>query len=240
MIRAVCIFGFLSVVLAGPLCADTIFQGGNLNQAGSWNNGLPSSSNPGTIAVDGTNGSTVFGFGGGAVVDQTAGTITSGDGFNYNQGDTWNMSGGTIITRYFLSNGGSTVFNLSGGTIELADVTGTQHMGVANGGTFNVSGSVVLDGTQATVNVQTGGTIDIASTWTGSWTWGIYSGDDWKNLFTGNLIEVDGANIDGATFDTMFAVTDGGQTLSMIPEPSTLILTFMGISGLCRRRRRRG
>jgi len=232
----------LSVAFVGIADAATVFQGGNLNVAGSWDNGLPSSSNPGTIAVDGSNGTTVFNFGSGSVVDMTAGTITSTgtNGFNITNG-TWNFSGGKIVTRYFLSNGSSTVFNLSGGTIELSNVSGTQHMGAANNGTFNVSGSVVLDGTQATTVVQTGGTVDIASSWTGSWTWAPYSGNSWRNLFTGNLIELDGANIDGATFDATFLVTDGGQTLSIIPEPSTFALTVLGLLGLlaCGRRRRR-
>jgi len=210
---------------AGAARAATTFLGGNLNSGGNWSSGLPSSGNPGTIAVDGSNNSTVFNFGSGSVVDMTAGTITSSDGFNVTNG-TWNISGGRIITRYFLSNGGSTTFNVSGGTVELSNVSGTQHMGVANNGTLNVSGSIVLDGTQATTGVQTGGTVDIASGWTGSWTMAPYSGDDWKNLFTGNLIEVDGSNIDAATFDSVFAVTDGGKTLSMTgasppPPPPT-------------------
>ena len=45
--------------------------------------------------------------------------------------------------------------------VELADVDGTQHLGVANGGTLNISGSVVIDGTQATTDVQTGGFGDL-------------------------------------------------------------------------------
>ena len=208
---------FLS--LGGAARAATVFLGGNLNSAGSWDNGLPSSSNPGTIAVDGSNGTTVFNFGSGSVVDQTAGTITSSDGFNLTNG-TWNLSGGGIKPRYFLSNGGSTVINVSGGLVELKNVSGTQHMGVANGGRLNVSGSAVLDGTQATVAVQTGGTIDFASGWTGSWTWGTYSGTNWRDLLTTNsAMKLDGASIDGPTFDSTFVVTDGGQTLSMPGGP---------------------
>ena len=201
---------------AGVAHAATVLNpGGDVSNAGGWDNGKPSSSNPGTIAVDGINTDTTFGYGAGAVITHTAGSIVANDGFNMVNSGTWNMSGGKIAARYILSNGSNTFFNFSGGVAELADRSGTQHMGVANNGTLNISGSAVLDGTHATVGVQTGGSVDIASGWTGSWTWGTYSGNDWKNLFTGNLIEVDGSNIDGATFDSTFVVTDGGQTLSM-------------------------
>lgn len=209
------------VLLAGSAGAVTILSdGGNLNAAGSWDNGLPGAGNDGLISVDGTNANTVFGFGGGAVITHSAGTITSGTltndgGFNFNQGDTWNMTGGEVITRYFLAN--NSTFNLSGGVVTLKDVAATRHMGAANGGFFNVSGSVVLDGSNASTVVQTGGTIDIAAGWTGSWTWGLHTGDDWKNLFTSRLITYDGAVIDAATFDSTFTVSDGGQTLSIIP-----------------------
>lgn len=205
-------------VLVGVAHADTNFLGGNLNSSGSWDNGLPASGNPGTIAVDGNNGSTVFNFGGGSVVHQTAGTITSGDGFNLT-GGTWNMSGGTLSTRYFLSNGGSTVINLSGGLVELADRPNTQHMGVANGGTLIVSGATTLDGTEATTNVQTGGTVNFSSDWTGSWTWRPHSGTDWRDLLTTSpAMRFHGTPIRGETFDAFFVVSNAGKTLGMIPE----------------------
>ena len=120
-------------ICAGECRAATAFLGGDLNLAGGWSNGLPGTGNPGTIGVDGTNGSTVFNFGNGSVVDQSAGTITSTDGFNLT-GGTWNMGGGRIRCRYFLSNGAGTVINLSGGRVELKDAAGTQYVGVANGG----------------------------------------------------------------------------------------------------------
>ncbi|NQT41149.1 MAG: PEP-CTERM sorting domain-containing protein [Planctomycetes bacterium] len=217
--------------LAVSARAATIFQGGNLNVAASWDNGVPSSSNPGTIAVDGSNGSTVFNFGSGSVVDQTGGIITSGDGFNMTNG-TWNLSGGAVLPRYFLSNGGSTLINVNGGLVELKDVGGTQHMGVANGGTMNISGTAVLDGTQATTVVQTGGSIDFKPDWTGSWTYGTHSGTDWKDLLTTNsAMKLDGASIDGATFDSTFSVTPDGMTLSMPggstpPPPASAIAQF--------------
>lgn len=210
--------------------ADTKFGGGDLNQAVNWSNGLPAAGNVGAIAVDGWNGTTVFGFGGGAIVNHTRGTITSSDGFNFIRGDTWYMSGGKLFTRYFLSNGqyGNTVINVSGGLVELTDVAGNQHMGVANGGTLNISGSAVLDGTQATLPVQTGGTLDIASDWTGTWTWGIYSGNEWETHFTSGQITLGGDTLDAAAFAEKFDVLDSGRTLELkhsVPTaPGTVLL----------------
>ncbi len=101
-------------LLVGTAGAATTFLGGNLDSAASWDNGLPGAGNVGTISVDGSNGTTVFNFGGGSIVNQTAGTITSSDGFNLTNG-TWNLSGGAVLPRYFLSNGSGTVINVSGG-----------------------------------------------------------------------------------------------------------------------------
>jgi hypothetical protein len=206
-----------SLALAG---AATTFNGGNLNQAASWSNGLPAPGNDGTIAVSGSNGTTVFNFGSGSVVHQNAGTITSADGFNLT-GGTWNLSGGRTVTRYFISNGSGTVINLSGGTVELSDVSGTQYIGVVNNGTMNISGSAVLDGTQASAAVQTTGTLNFASDWIGSWTWGPYAGSAWRDLLTGSSgVRLDGAGITGAVFDASFVVTNGGKTLALNVDPT--------------------
>ncbi|YCM42033.1 hypothetical protein V2O64_12045 [Verrucomicrobiaceae bacterium 227] len=203
---------------------------GDIAIAASWNNGLPSATTPGAIAVDGILGTTVFGFGGGATIDQTAGTLISNDGFNFIRGDTWNMSGGKIVARYILSNGQAgvdTVMNISGGILELSDVEGNQHMGVGNGGVMRISGSAVLDGTHATLEVQTGGTLDIASDWTGSWTWGFYTGNEWQDHFVAGNITYDGAILDEAGFLANFSVSEDGMTLSPTgksPEISEIVL----------------
>lgn len=206
--------------------------GGDILSFDSWTNGLPNADSPGTIAVDGSNGSTLLGFGAGSVIDMIDGTITSDDGFNMNGGGTWNISGGKLFSRYILANGVNSIFNLSGGLLELADVDGAQHMGAANGGGFNVSGTVVLDGSQATTNVQTGGTVDIDSNWTGTWTWGIHSGYDWENLFLAGSITLDEAPLDAEGFAANFAVTNGGQTLAIgsggTPDQGAPILSITG------------
>jgi hypothetical protein len=231
-----------AVVFTGAAGAATSFLGGDFENGANWDNGLPAAGNEGTIAVDGTWGGSTTGFGNGSVVNVTAGTLTAAgsEGFNVFAGGTWNMSGGTIIARYFLSNSdlGTVEFNLSGGSWEMSDQPGTQHMGVANGGILNISGSGTLDGSFATAVVQTAGVIDIAADWTGSWTWGFYSGSEWRDHFVAGEILYGGAAIDGATFDSSFLVTDGGQTLALVPEASAVLLASLGMLGLGLRRRR--
>lgn len=206
-----------AVVLSGTVMAATQLVSGSINTAGSWSAGLPSNSNVGTITVDGSHTVSVFGFGGSSIVNHGAGVVTSTgtNGFNMGSG-TWNMSGGKIISRYVVANGGTAVFNHSGGILELADVAGNQDIGVTNGGTMNISGTAVLDGTHASKALATSGTINFNTNWTGSWKWSFHTGNDWRNLFATNAgMRVNGASITEEVFDATFTVTDGGQTLSL-------------------------
>ena len=180
--------------------------------ARNWSNGLPLNPPVGTVATDGSFDD------GNAVADWlfslTAGTITAADGFNLNRGGTWNLSGGSIIARYVLANEAGTAINISGGTVALADVEGAQHMGAANGGIWNVSGSSELDGTHATLEVRTGGPLNIASDWSGSWIRGIYSGPEWQDLFLAGLITYDNTILDLDGFKANFTVSEDGTTLT--------------------------
>ena len=54
----------LAVAYVGFAVAASILNvGGDISAAGGWNNGKPSSTNPGTITVDGINTDTTFGYG---------------------------------------------------------------------------------------------------------------------------------------------------------------------------------
>ncbi len=201
-------------------------SGGDVSLAGGWDNGLPTASVPGTINTNGVlSGTGVFGYGGGAVITHTAGTITVNDGFNFNQNDTWNMSGGKIDQfRYFGPNGASSVFNLSGGSLEMRSATPKLGVQAVNGATLNVSGSgtIIAHFHQFTA----GGTMNFASDWTGSWTSDEYSGTDFRTLLTGTSgFEYDGSAITTTIFDNNFETVSGGQTLLLIePEAGTLFI----------------
>lgn len=202
---------------SGWISAQTsLKEKGDLLVAGDWSDGLPGPGLEGRVATDGFNSQTVFGFNG-TTINHTEGTITSTDGFNFIRGDTWNMTGGRIVARYVLSNGqfsDETTINISGGRVELSDVAGNQLMGAANGGTWNVSGSAILDGTHATVEVQTDGKVNIAADWTGEWIYGIHTGNEWRDLFLAGLITFDGRIIDLGEFEATFSVSPDGTTLS--------------------------
>lgn len=240
-------FALAGALLTFQASAVTLLSDGtNLNDGASWSNGLPAAGNEGTIdVVTGFNSQTVFGFGADSVTNLVGGTITANDGFNLLGAGTWNISGGKIITRYFLANGqsGPTIVNMTGGEIELKSGS-SNFISTANGGVFNVSGSALLNAaTGAAQNMSDpNGDINFGPDWTGQWSVGSFTADSWRDLFaTDPSMKFDGANIDGPTFDSLFTVSNGGQTLSLtnpVPEPSSLSLAGLVLVGWTIRRKR--
>jgi len=93
--------------LAAGIFADTSMKAssGELHREKSWDNGLPSASNPGTIDIKGSwavNGATVFAD---WVVTQKEGTISrSVTSITLNKGAKWRLEGGKIVCTDASSN----------------------------------------------------------------------------------------------------------------------------------------
>lgn len=208
------------------IAATSLNPAGNIRVDAGWSNNKPSANNEGTVAVDGvSSNSDLIGYGTGAIVNHTAGDIvaqvvgTKRRGFNLNGGGTWVMTNGSITARYFNANGSNAVFDLSGGSfiLDTADTSITQFQ-MNNGGLYKISGSVILDGSDATASplVGSGAGYDISSSWTGSWIQGNHSGTDWKTVFTGNAgYMLDGVSISNQVFDDNFLISSDGKTLTL-------------------------
>lgn len=265
LIQTIAALGALA--LAGPASAATTFLAtidNNLRTAGNWSNGIPAVGNDGTIAIDGTTAGSGFADWGGATVIQTAGTWTCTTDFGP-RAVSYTMNGGTITavddvfahTGTFTFNAGSTVIandlfwanasgtliinggthtakrfgsdasafaNVLGGTIT-AGTNGIVLSGVAN----TIGGSAVI----STTGNMSGANVDVLSGWTGSLTVGGMT--DWKAYVTSGWT-LDNVAIDSTSFDNNFSVT--GNTLTVIPEPSSLALLGLGGLALLRRRRK--
>lgn len=224
----------LSLVGVAPSATATtsLLSAGNIREDSGWNNNKPSISNEGTVAVDGVSAnSDVFGYGAGAIINHTSGNIVAQvvgskrRGFNMNGGGTWVMTGGSITARYFNANGSSTIFDLSGGTliIDTAD-SSTAQFQMNQGGLYKISGSVILDGSDASASplVGSGAGYEISSNWAGSWIQGNHSGTDWKTILTGNAgYRLDGASITNQIFDASFLISANGTTLTLAVSSDT-------------------
>lgn len=240
--------------------------GGSIQTASNWQNTvdlstgiLPGANDTATIGVDGIMSGQFNGDLSGATITQNAGVITA-SGFNWNNSlasSNYTLAGGSIgATGNF--NIQNTTFNFSGGLFSFDN----QLLTNSATGTYNISGDAVLNAVNdfdLRLNVD-GGTFDIASDWTGSFT----SGDDateadWisqlvygagianagsaGNVNAARLISVGGTDITDANFADFFVVTANGSGSSLaliaaVPEPSSTALLGLGGLGLLLRRRK--
>ena len=167
----------------------------------------------------------------------------SDDIFANNSAMIFNAGSVTNVTDDFEANGGAAAassITINGGTHTVGDSFGLQGAntltmtgGIVTAGRFRVdaAGSLSLDGAATLIGTDgsTSGTddlsrilgsIDIASTWTGSWTISTLTGTDWETEVTGGDWTLDGALIDATVFTDNFEVSNGGTALSLISESS--------------------
>jgi len=215
------------------------------NQTNDWLNG-------GSVTI---NGGAVITAANGGFGDFTAvgGTVTVGNATINADDDVFTGDAGTLIfnagssanaTDDFLAQGfsGGSI-TITGGTHTAGDrfgvtdsnansvsFTGGQMTAasyVFSAGSATVGGGATLLGGSGGLTVSRPMTIN--TDWTGSWTVGSFSGTDWRTELIGGNWTYDGSVIDGTSFDTNFVIT-GGDTLAVIPEPSSLAL--IGIAAL--------
>ena len=259
-------FALCSLGLSASSFAATSLVSGEIRQAGSWDNGLPTATNDGTISVDGT---VTANFNTGAVrfvdttITQTAGTITGIFNTAGAEGLMWNLTGGTINSTgnaagtggaNFNANGGA-IFNLTGGEL----IFGSDLIVNNIAGGINVGGTAIVS-TPSQFDLrlnQDNAFLSIASDWTGSFVSGADATEaDWiaELVFgagpagsAGNAvnplrqIDVAGTPIDDTNFSDFFLVTpdgDGGSSLTLVPEPSSGLLLGLGGLALILRRRK--
>lgn len=161
----------------------------------------------------------------------------AGDDFEANGLSTININGGTHTAGdFFGAQGNNTTsfgtLNLTGGMITAGQFR------VADFGVWNLGGSTILTGGGTVDNLT--GAVNISNAWTGSWTISTLAGTDWETEVTGGDYTLNGVTVDAALFASDFLVSPDGTTLSLntIPEPSSALLSVLGLLGLLRRSRR--
>ncbi len=191
----------------------------------------------GTVTVDnatinadddvftGTNGSLIF---------NTGSSVNATDDFaaqGFGTGASITITGGThsAVDRFGIFDDNDNTISFTGGQM-------TAGSYAISTGTATIGGGATLLGGSGGLSF-TGGSIVINNGWTGSWTVGSFSGTDWRDELIGGGWTYDGSLVDGAVFDANFQIT-GGDTLTVIPEPSTIALVFISIGALLVVRRR--
>jgi hypothetical protein len=158
--------------LAGNVMAQTTWTGNvnaNVNNAGNWDNGLPTSvGNPGTIGSGAGALAAAFNYIG-YYVTQNGGSI-AGNSWSLTNGQ-WTLNAGGEITGGVNVQGntdGSQLLTVNGGTINATTLTVVQTAGAARSATldmlagdFDLSGQLAMN-SGSTVNIS-GGTVDIGT-----------------------------------------------------------------------------
>lgn len=258
--RATCVLLSLicSLVFSAVSSAavTTTYTGGDMDDTLNWDNGLPDgAADIGGISINQVLPDAAVWDLNSATIEHTAGNINYG-GFNSNISDgTYNLSGGSL-TNMGIVNVNNTDWNISGGSIT---APAGKDIVVSNGASFNLlAGNGTINvGDQFRAGGGSGGTMNVQTGWTGSFTANNFSATDWEALFSvAGFTEpgfqtifgtLDGSTLDSAEFNAAFTVSVNGQTLTplslppttSVPEPITLVLAAFGLLSLCMTRRRR-
>lgn len=215
MPRLVLSFLLLTVVSGSILSAQTSFTAASnaqVNNVGNWDNGLPSLSNPGTIAIDGVINSGLSDW----IIHQTGGAVTSS--FNRSFANvTWNLHGGSIAftgANWLAGTGGHTL-NIYGGSF------GAQSLQLTNASTLNIADGEV---NVASTSSNTGTIVNISS---GSLT---TSGNLTLTLatvtLTGGTVNVGGSFITNAANIT-FGLGNASLTTPTIGTTGATVINFL-------------
>ncbi|QTN33862.1 PEP-CTERM sorting domain-containing protein [Akkermansiaceae bacterium] len=236
---AVSIFG----TMQGFSASYVLVSGGSLSTGAGWQNTatlttgtVPTSGDTGSIAVDGVFTPATWNTGGASII-QTAGNIVGSGNANFNfVTGTYTMNGGSFSARGILAN--NSIINLFGGVFTIGNGTSGSGWGAANNGTLNIGGSAVINNSRSTLAGynSTSGTINFAADWTGSFQNTTANAAAWKTELTTGNYELAGTPITSALFDANFQVT--GDTLSLVPEPTSAALLGLGGFALILRRRK--
>lgn len=222
----------------------------NLNLGGNATEGVSLGASGGTFNVDSGRTLTIGGAGGvnlisgsGALTKTGDGTLTLAATNTYN-GAT-NVSAGTLYVTGALSN--------SAVTVEANGAIGSNGFNstLANGLTIAAGGA--LDLTNATLSSNSSGILSLTggSLTLGNLTFQDLTGWDWMNAAEGTYELIDGAfSVDfgsttyldaGSAYDfgngRAGYFTNGGLNAVIIPEPSVVLLSGIGLLALFRRRR---
>ena len=227
--------GALSVTKNGSstqiLSGTNIYTGATTISAGTLQVGVLGIGSTASGSAVSVNGSTAVLAGTGTINGAT--TLTSG---TLKPGDSAGDSVGTLNFNSLTYVGGKTEIQISGGLDTSANrdqINVTNALTLSNGSNFNISfsGFTPLSGTSYTWDI-----LDWGSLTQGGFNAGTDGGTGGTN---GNFVLPDISGVSGSTWTTSSFLTNGQISIvSNVPEPSRMILLFVGIAALFMRRRR--